>query len=266
MSNRKNILFIMFDQLRFDYLSCSGHKTLHTPNFDRVAAEGVRFSRCYVQSPVCGASRMSFYTGRYVNSHGASWNNFPLKVGELTLGDHLRKCGMECWLVGKTHMKVDSEGLERLGLSNDNVIGARLSECGFDVYIRDDGLWGYGPDGFYDEKRSPYNEYLKKKGYDSENPWATYANSGITESGEIATGWVLDNADKPANIKESDSETTWLTTEAINFLTSQKASKSHGCAIYPTLKPHWPYIVPAPYHNMFSKDDIQPVQRDLCKN
>ena len=261
MSKRKNILFIMFDQLRFDYLSCSGHKTLHTPNFDRVATEGVRFSRCYVQSPVCGASRMSFYTGRYVNSHGASWNNFPLKVGELTLGDHLRKCGVECWLVGKTHMKVDSEGLERLGLSNDNVIGARVSECGFDVYIRDDGLWGYGPDGFYDEKRSPYNEYLKKKGYDSENPWATYANSGISESGEIAPGWVLDNVDKPANIKESDSETTWLTTEAINFLINQKTKEPWLCHLS-YIKPHWPYMVPAPYHNMFHINDIQPVQRD----
>jgi arylsulfatase A-like enzyme len=55
---------------------------------------------------------MSFYTGRYVNSHGAAWNNFPLKVGEQTLGDHLRKLGMQCWLIGKTHMKVDEEGMD----------------------------------------------------------------------------------------------------------------------------------------------------------
>ncbi|MEC8641794.1 MAG: sulfatase-like hydrolase/transferase, partial [Pseudomonadota bacterium] len=49
--SQKNILFIMYDQLRFDYLSCAGHKTLHTPNFDRVAARGVRFTNAYVQSP-----------------------------------------------------------------------------------------------------------------------------------------------------------------------------------------------------------------------
>jgi arylsulfatase A-like enzyme len=91
----KNILFIMFDQLRFDYLSCTGHPHLETPHIDRLAQKGVRFSRCYVQSPICGASRMSFYTGRYVHSHGAAWNNFPLKVGEMTLGDHLRKAGMQ---------------------------------------------------------------------------------------------------------------------------------------------------------------------------
>jgi arylsulfatase A-like enzyme len=39
-----NILYIMFDQLRFDYLGCAGHPTLETPNIDRIAAMGVRFS------------------------------------------------------------------------------------------------------------------------------------------------------------------------------------------------------------------------------
>ena len=83
MRQTKNILFIMCDQLRFDYLSCYGHPRLFTPNIDALAANGVRFTRAYVQSPVCGASRMSFYTGRYVQSHGASWNGVPLKVGEM---------------------------------------------------------------------------------------------------------------------------------------------------------------------------------------
>ena len=94
----KKILFIMCDQLRFDYLGCTGHPSIRTPNIDALAARGVRFDRTYVQSPICGASRMSFYTGRYVSSHGAAWNGFPLRVGEQTLGDHLRKVGMECWL------------------------------------------------------------------------------------------------------------------------------------------------------------------------
>ena len=71
MAAIRNILFIMFDQLRFDYLSCTGHPFLETPHLDRLAGRGVRFSRAYVQSPVCGASRMSFYTGRYASSHGA---------------------------------------------------------------------------------------------------------------------------------------------------------------------------------------------------
>ena len=76
-----NILFVMYDQLRFDYLGCAGHPHLRTPNFDRLAAMGLRFTRAYAQSPICGASRMCFYTGRYASSHGAQWNGFPLRVG-----------------------------------------------------------------------------------------------------------------------------------------------------------------------------------------
>ena len=263
---RKNILFIMFDQLRFDYLSCAGHPHLKTPHMDAIAQKGVRFSRCYVQSPVCGSSRMSFYTGRYASSHGAQWNNFPLKVGEQTIGDHLRKLGMNSYIVGKTHMKADAEGMERLGLTTDSTIGARLSECGFDVFTRDDGLWAEGPDGFYDQKRSPYNEYLKSKGYPGDNPWHEFANSGVDDDGEIASGWFMKHAEKPANIDNEDSETPWLTREVIRFMDSRGTDEPWLChASY--IKPHWPYIVPEPYHNMYGGNHVpaavrHPVERE----
>jgi arylsulfatase A-like enzyme len=256
----KNILFIMFDQLRFDYLSCAGHKHLETPHMDRLASKGVRFSRAYVQSPICGSSRMSTYTGRYVHSHGAQNNGYPLKVGEQTMGDHLRKLGMDAFLIGKTHMTPDNEGLDRLGISHDGVIGARLAECGFDIYIRDDGLWAEGPDGFYDERRSPYNEYLKAKGYKAENPWQDNANAGIDESGDIASGWLMKYADKPANILEEHSETPWLTSRTIDFLKAKNDSKP-WLAHVSYIKPHWPYIVPEPYHEMYGHNQIKPVNR-----
>ena len=262
MAKPRNILFVMFDQLRFDYLSCSGHPHLHTPNIDRLAEKGVRFNNCYVQSPVCGASRMSFYTGRYVHSHGAAWNNFPLKVGEVTLADHLRENGMNSWLVGKTHMAVDTNGMERLGLSTDSVIGARVSECGFDVFVRDDGLWAEGPDGRYDNKASPYNEYLKSKQYPGNNPWHDYANSGVEDDLQIASGWLLKHCGKPANIKEEDSETPWLTGEAIRFL-DEMQNRNDGpwhCHLS-YIKPHWPYIVPEPYHSMYRAEHVLPVVR-----
>ena len=257
----KNILFIMYDQLRFDYLSGAGHKTLKTPNFDRVAARGVSFTNAYVQSPVCGASRMSTYTGRYVSSHGASWNKFPIRVGETTLGDHLRKLGMQCWLLGKTHMQADDEGMARLGIPKDSIIGVRQSECGFDPWVRDDGLHGNAAWGSYGENDGPYNSYLKSKGYDTENPWAIYAN-GSVDNGKLASGWFLENADKPANIAEQDSETPWLTREAIKFIDQ---AKGPWCAHVSFIKPHWPYIVPAPYHDMFGPDDVQDLIRDDCE-
>ncbi|MEM6896735.1 MAG: sulfatase-like hydrolase/transferase [Pseudomonadota bacterium] len=247
-----NILFIMYDQLRFDYLSCAGHPILKTPNFDRVAAKGVRFTQAYTQSPICGSSRMSFYTGRYVHSHGAARNGYPLRIGEVTLGDHMRGAGYGCHLIGKTHMKVDAEGMARLGLQPDSIIGARQAECGFDAWVRDDGLWAEGKDGAYDGKSGPYNEYLKSKGYPGSNPWHDHANAGL-DGDEIASGWFMANADKPANILEEDSETPWLTGEAIKFM---DATAGPWLAHVSYIKPHWPYIVPAPYHDMYGPADV----------
>ncbi|KAE9632737.1 sulfatase-like hydrolase/transferase [Parasedimentitalea maritima] len=252
-----NILYIMFDQLRFDYLSCAGHPHLHTSHIDALADKGVRFTRAYVQSPTCGSSRMSSYTGRYPSSHGVQFNSYPLRVGEWTMGDHLRKAGMSCHLIGKTHMVADAEGMERLGLAPDSVIGVRQSECGFDPWVRDDGLWAEGPDGFYDAKRSPYNEYLKSKGYPGDNPWNDFANAGV-EGEDIASGWFMANADKPANIAEEDSETPWLTTKAIEFI---EQATGPWCAHLSYIKPHWPYIVPAPYHDMYGPEHVLPVVR-----
>jgi len=268
MTTSKNILFIMFDQLRFDYLSCAGHPYLHTPHIDWLASQGLRFTNAYVQSPVCGASRMSFYTGRYVSSHGAAWNGVPLKVGEITLGDHLRELGMDAVLIGKTHMKADAKGMARLGLSPDSIIGARVSECGFDLHTRDDGLWGKGKDGSYDNRSSPYNDYLKSRGYDGDNPWHDYANASIDANGDIASGWLYENASRPANIREEDSETPWLTRQAIDFIDSRAASPSPYLCHLSYIKPHWPYIVPSPYHNMYGAEDFIPVNRhpDELKN
>lgn len=259
----RNILFIMYDQLRHDYLGCAGHPHIKTPNMDRLAAMGVRFSNAYVQSPVCGASRMSFYTGRYVHSHGASWNGFPLKVGEITLGDHLRRLGMDAVLIGKTHMRVDADGMERLGLARDSVIGARVAECGFDVWVRDDGLWARGPEGFYDrDNAQPYNDYLRARGYEGENPWHDFANAGLDEDGDMASGWFMANADRPANIAEEDSETPWLTRQAEAFM-EQAGDRPWLCHLS-YIKPHWPYIVPAPYHAMYGPADvIAPVRSQL---
>ena len=171
MNKPKNILFIMFDQLRWDYLSCAGHPHLETPHIDALAKQGVRFTRAYCQSPVCGSSRMSFYTGRYCHSHGATWNRVPLRVGERTMGDHLRDHGMDCWLVGKTHMTADKEGMERLGIPPDSIIGVRTEQCGFDVWERDDGMRPEGPNGLYDEKGAEtYNAWLHARGYPGDNP------------------------------------------------------------------------------------------------
>lgn len=251
-----NVLWIMADQLRWDYLSCYGARHIETPNLDRLASKGVRFNKAYVQSPICGPSRMSFYTGRYVRSHGATWNGFPLRVGEPTLGDHLREIDVKCALVGKTHMRPDLEGMKRLGIKTDSAVGALISECGFEVFVRDDGT-----NSSYDKNRhaEDYEQYLRDHGMDGETPWEEWANTAVGSDGELKTGWLLETAPLPARVPKEHSETAWLTTRGIDFIEAQ-GDQPWLCHLS-YIKPHWPYLAPAPYNDMYSAGDLPPVVR-----
>ncbi|MCV0395663.1 MAG: alkaline phosphatase family protein [Rhizobiaceae bacterium] len=255
MSTPRNILFIMADQLRADYLSCYGHPTLKTPAMDALAARGVRFDRAYVQATVCGPSRMSFYTGRYMSSHGSTYNGVPLRVGEMTIGDHLRPLGVRTALVGKTHMAADLEGMRRLGVDPNSYEGVLASQCGFEPYERDDGLW---PDALVPEDL-PYNRYLRSLGYNVDNPWHDYANAGRDEEGNVKSAWFLRNSGLAAEIQEEHSETAYMTDRAMDFIT--EAGDAPWCLHLSYIKPHWPYIAPAPYHDMYSAADILPPVR-----
>ncbi|MEO1223366.1 MAG: alkaline phosphatase family protein [Pseudomonadota bacterium] len=259
MAEVRNILFIMADQLRWDYLSCYGHPHLQTPNIDRLAERGVRFTRAYVQSPICGPSRMSFYTGRYVQSHGSTWNEVPLQIGEMTLGDYLRPLGRRTVLAGKTHMAADREGMARLGVDPNSIIGVLTSECGFEPFERDDGLH---PDSNYAPSPA-YNDYLRDKGYDGVNPWNWWANGVEGDDGEPHLGWFLKYSDRPARVAEQDSETPYMTRRAMRFM--EEAGDEPWCLHLSYIKPHWPYIVPAPYHDMYGKDQIVPPIRSQAE-
>ncbi|MEM7472908.1 MAG: sulfatase-like hydrolase/transferase [Pseudomonadota bacterium] len=256
MADRKNILFIMCDQLRYDYLSCSGHKTLQTPNIDALAARGVRFSNTYVQSPICGPSRMSFYTGRYVSSHGATGNFLPLRIGERNIGDHLKPLGMRPVLVGKTHMIADEEGMKRLGIDPQSEIGVHHAQAGFEPYERDDGIH---PDRVL-KPGVAYNEYLKERGYDDHiNPWHWAANS-VAGDKEPRSGFFNDVASQPARVTDEESETPYMTRRAMQFMDEDDGERPWLLHLS-YIKPHWPYIAPAPYHDMYSASDVQPAHR-----
>jgi arylsulfatase A-like enzyme len=255
MPAAKNVLWIMADQLRWDYLSCYGHPHLQTPHIDALARRGVRFDRAYVQSPFCGPSRMSYYTGRYCRSHGATWNGFPLRVGEPTLGDHLRPLGVRTALVGKTHMTPDLEGMARLGIDPASHIGVLVSQCGFEPFERDDGLH---PDGPYDPD-PPYDDYLRAHGFGGRNPWNEWANGAAGDDGEVLSGWLLRYVNLPARVDEEHSETPYMTGRAMNFI--EEAGDQPWLCHLSYIKPHWPYIVPAPYHAMYGPDHILPPVR-----
>ena len=143
MKDDTNILFIMCDQLRWDFLSCYGHPHLATPNIDRLAARGVRCTRAYCQAPLCGPSRSSFHTGRYMSSHGAMANEDPLKPGELTVGDCMRDLGVAPVLVGKMGVSGSRDALDRLGVDPDCAIGRTVAGGGFEPF---ETFEGFHPD------------------------------------------------------------------------------------------------------------------------
>lgn len=260
MSRKPNILFVMADQLRWDYLGCAGHPHIKTPVIDALARRGVRFDRCFIQSPVCGGSRMSFYTGRYNITHGATYNNFPLRIDEMTIGDYLRPLGYRTVLVGKTHFKPDTESLARLGITPGTSPGLPYWQCGFEAYERDDGLH---PEE-YGEVDLAYNRWLNQLGYDGENPWHTWANAVEGDNGEVLSGWSMRNARRPARVKEEHSETAYMTDRALDFIDRHQAERSDQpwCLHLSYIKPHWPYVAPAPYHAMYGPEHVIPANRD----
>ena len=256
MGKVRNILFIMCDQLRADYLGCNGHPSLRTPNIDALAARGVNFTRAYCQAPVCGPSRMSFYTGRYMHSHGATYNNVPLRIGERTLGDYMRDLGVRTGLIGKTHMQADAAGMRRLGIEPTSTEGVLASECGFEPWERDDGLH---PDQSADPNLA-YNAYLRAHGYEGDNLWHTVANAAEGPDGEVLSGWNMRYAHLPARVAKEHSETAYMTDRAM--ATIEDLGETPWCMHLSYIKPHWPYVAPAPYHNMYGDNDVLPANRD----
>ncbi len=99
-----NIVFILSDDHRADFAGYAGHPFVETPSLDRLAAEGISFSRAYVTSSLCSPSRASFLTGTYPERHGV-WNNFtPWSDGNRTFLEHLSRAGYATAFIGKWHM------------------------------------------------------------------------------------------------------------------------------------------------------------------
>src|SRR5499426_157934 len=112
-STKPNIVFMLADDLGYADVSCYGQRDYTTPNIDRLAIEGLKFTQGYANSPVCSATRVALITGRYQYRLAAgleepisalSPRNAGLPPSHPTLSSLLKKAGYGTALVGKWHL------------------------------------------------------------------------------------------------------------------------------------------------------------------
>ena len=105
----QNLLIIMSDQHSRCVMGCYGHPLVSTPNLDKLAARGTRFTACWTPSPVCIPARAAFATGKYIHQIGF-WDNADPYDGSVPSWHHrLRDAGHRVVSVGKLHFRSDEE-------------------------------------------------------------------------------------------------------------------------------------------------------------
>jgi arylsulfatase A-like enzyme len=103
MSEKRNVLFIITDQQRYDHLGCSGNAILKTPNIDKLSSEGVHFTNAFCTNPMCMPNRATLLTGLYPNVHGVRSNGMILSKDIPTITQTLVKRGWHTAAFGKLH-------------------------------------------------------------------------------------------------------------------------------------------------------------------
>ena len=104
---RPNIVMVLVDDMRWDEMRVAGHPFIDTPNMDRLARDGARFTNAFATTPLCSPSRASFLTGQYPHTHGIIDNtarpSHDLRVFPL----ELQRAGYRTGFFGKWHMGND---------------------------------------------------------------------------------------------------------------------------------------------------------------
>jgi arylsulfatase len=211
-----NILLLCTDQQRFDALRAYGNAEIHTPNLDRLAEQGVLFDNCYVQNPVCGPSRASLMTGRYVHSHGLWANGVGLPSHERMFTKDLADAGYDCGLVGKLHLSACLGGRTE----------ARLAD-GFRVF-----RWAHDP--YPGSSENSYHRWLRASRPDLYDA-ALDPESPVT----------FDTMPTEAHYSH------WIGTETIDFLRSDRLKDKPFCFVANFFDPHHGFGAPKEYADRY---------------
>lgn len=210
--DKPNILLIMTDQQRGDCLGGEGHPVLLTPNMDGIAAEGVRFSRCYSTCPVCIPARRSLLSGQFPATHGLAGNDTGEWDVRYTLPSVLRAAGYHTYLAGRDMHQ-------------------------FPVRKR----YGYDHMVVMADYRRWLDRHAPTDTYQPGGILGDYYSSGISMNDWTARSWHLD---------ESLHQTNWTTNEAMKFLQIRDPSVPFFLTVS-YLAPHPPLVPPSFYMDRY---------------
>jgi len=159
-----NIVFVLADDLTRWDIGCYGSKDSKTPTLDRLAAEGMKFTRCYQAAPMCSPTRHNIYTGIYPVRTGAYPNHTFIREGTKTIIHHLKPLGYRVALAGKRHIGPDEafpfEYLDKHRI-NLGAVDTFLQEVGeskepFCLFLCSNephGPWNKGDDSQFDRQK-----------------------------------------------------------------------------------------------------------------
>jgi arylsulfatase A-like enzyme len=214
-----NIVFIYADDLGWGDLGCYGHPTIRTPNLDRMAAEGARFTQFYSAAPLCSPSRAALLTGRTAGRTGIHFVLFPdseggLAASETTIAGVLRSRGYATHITGKWHLGHLPQYLP--------------TRHGFDSYF---GI--------------PYSNDMSLKTntvYDEINKHVGRTRQpGVLERYRTLPGLPLMRDEKVAETEPDQTQLTpRYTADAIAFIRKQAAAKKPFFLYFPHTFPHVP--------------------------
>ncbi|MCR4683358.1 MAG: sulfatase-like hydrolase/transferase [Clostridiales bacterium] len=240
MEERKrqpNVLFLMTDQFRGDWMSCVGGPA-RTPNLDLIASEGVVFTRCSTCAPLCVPARVGLFSGKYAHTTGA-WDNtkFILSEDANIWSKKFRGLGYSTSMFGKTHLHGGSG----------------------DIISREPMLEAYGFDA-YDEITGPHAS-CKSRTHMTER-WKELGlfdafAADVAERGKTPFA-------KPSPLPLEEYYDVYVGDRGVEYLQNYTGDRPWFCHVS-FGGPHEPWDVPEPYSSMYRKEDM-PRPRPRMKN
>jgi arylsulfatase A-like enzyme len=249
--DKKKVLWITTDEFRPDCLGATGNPLIQTPNLDRLAREGLLIRNAFCQGSPCAPSRSSLHTGRYLCSTGVLDNMTPLADAHDNLAMHLATHGCKPAIAGYNDYACDP-GILPDGHPHQTSLNYDYFLPGYEVVLKHD----------YDSPE--WYAWLRKQGYPENmcNRETMYAHQ-IPPEGR-GTHLPLHF---PAHYKAEHSEARFVTETAISYLRDRENESWFFSLNY--VKPHGPYICPAPYHALYGPQDMpEPTRRqnELANN